>query len=164
MGPQELRSALEIQVKRPHSTSRSFHAPSLLWRCGFLKGKGMQVNFITQRVMRVFNKDGSHILCNYVGKELGRNLRIKLHVCTTIILMWKGKSLTMSRKNILGCSRERETEQDEAGSVWEPGPISTYLHLNPCLMANFRVLLDLWCHKITYQQKHKRNISYSYVA
>ena len=28
-----------------------------------------------------------------------------------------GKSLTMSRKNILDCSRERETEQNEAGSV-----------------------------------------------
>ena len=54
----------------------------------------------------------------------------------------------VQKRTFLAVPRERETEQDEAGSVWEPGPISTYLHLNPRLMANFRVLLDLWCHKI----------------
>ena len=81
-----------------------------------LKGKAMQINFITT-------------------------------------MMWKGKSLTMSRKDILGSHRERKTEQDEAQSVWEPGPISTYLHLNPRLIANFSVLLDLWYHLSTETQK-----------
>jgi len=97
-----------------------------------LKGKAMQINFITQRVMRVLNKDGSHILCNARTREEPEN---EAHVCTT--MMWKGKSLTMSRKDILGSPRERKTEQDEARSVWEPGAISTYLHLNPHLMPNF---------------------------
>ena len=46
------------------------------------------------------------------------------------------QGILSNRKDILSCPQEGETEENEAWGMWELGPVSIYLHLNPFLLVD----------------------------